>query len=608
MRIQTTLLTLLLGTASAVAQSQPAPPPIPNQVAPATVTPAPSEVIDFCEFAPVEIGTKCLEVLDGWEKGRVDPTISARGIQPSEGDTIIASPDWSAALIIRETVRGVRTAAWPNGKSSEWLADIYSSDMVIASAEGVVNTEPDNGVEVNAEIVGTDGMDVAAAEPATSPDPVPAASAPKLTEGWIVDVENDQGISLATYYDNDASWFQSDASLVMPVDDASDEFTFVRRSKMLISEDAEYTFGFTVTAPDVNEVTREMAGTSRWDNYIRDLNLTAVCSVEFSVNGSPVIKKSGEIALVKGSMLKFTGITAGIEKGVYDAKITADCNWADERVQASRRALRKHMSADITAISHGFEFSATSESGEVRFAVDTGSLSNVYKTAKSPVQMISPAPKLPEGFASGWVAERHPVDKEADWPISPGTYQSVARPSGIGVDEYSIAFDDQKSGLVIKTLYTPEDTGTYVFALAPSLSPVNTDHYDDDQPIGWRQEAIFRIEDIIFPTQPLRADRSNLKGIDQFGHSVGISAVEAELQAGTTYNIGVYLPNRGGSYAPCARPGDCEILFNENDKKGRKLPGNEIRFLIRTPKDPGLRGFEATETLYRISDTEGSEG
>ena len=607
MRIQTTLLTLLLGTASAVAQSQPAPPPIPNQVAPATVTPAPSEVIDFCEFAPVEIGTKCLEVLDGWEKGGVDPTISARGIQPSEGDTIIASPDWSAALIIRETVRGVRTAAWPNGKSSEWVADIYSSDMVIASAEGVVNTEPDNGVEVNAEIDGTNGVDVAEAEPATAPDPVPAA-APKLTEGWIVDVENDQGISLATYYDNDASWFQSDASLVMPVDDASDEFTFVRRSKMLISEDAEYTFGFTVTAPDVNEITREMAGTSYWDDYIRDLNLTAVCSVEFSVNGSPVIKKSGELALVKGSMLQFTGITAGIQKGVYDAKIVAKCNWADERIQASRRALRKHMNADITAISHGFEFKATSESGDVRFAVDTDSLSNVYKTAKSPSRMISPAPKLPEGLASGWVAERHPVDKEADWPISPGVYQSVARPSGIGVDEYSFAFEDQKSGLVIKTLYTPEETGTYVFALAPTLSPVNTDASNDEKPLGWRQEAILRIEDIIFPTQPLRTDRSNLKGIEHFGHSVGISAVEAELQAGTTYNIGVYLPNRGSRYAPCVRPGDCEILYNENDKKGRKLPGDEIRFLIRTPKDPGLRGFEATETLYRISDTDGGEG
>jgi hypothetical protein len=601
MRIQTTLLALLLGTASAVAQSQPAPPPFPSQVAPSAITPAPSEVIDFCEFAPLEIGTKCLEALDGWERGGVDPTISARSIQPSEGDTIIASPDWSAALIIRETVRGVRTAAWPNGKSSEWLADIYSPDMVIASAEGVVITEPDNGVEVNAEIDGTNSVDVAAAAPATAPDPVPAASAPKMTEGWIADVKNDQGIALASYYDNDASWFQSDASRVMPVDDASDEFTFVRRSKMLISEDAEYTFGFTVTAPDVNEITQQMGGSNYWDDLIRDLNLTAVCSVEFSVNGSPVIRKSGELALVKGSMLQFAGVTAGIQKGVYDASITVDCNWADARIQASRRALAKHTKADITAISFGFDFKATSESGNVRFAVDADSLTNAYKSAQAPAKMIAPSPKLPEGFNSGWVVEAHPADSsEADWPISPGAFQAVAKPGGLRVNEYASA-RSQKKGLVIKTLYTPEETGTYVFALAPTLSPVNTDAYADDKPLGWRQEAIFRIEDIIFPTQPLRADRSNLMGIDQFGHSVGISAVEAELQAGITYNIGVYLPDRGSIYAPCAHPRDCEILFNENGK-GRKLPGDEIRFLIRTPKDPGLRSFGATEALHRIAD------
>ena len=176
----------------------------------------------------------------------------------------------------------------------------------------------------------------------------------------------------------------------------------------------------------------------------------------------------------------------------------------------------------------------------------------------------------------------------------------------MSVVDYDFAIEDKRESLVVKTLFTPEVSGSYVFAIAPSLKDIRTDANNDNKPLGWRQNVVVRIEDIIFPTQPIRADRSSLPPIESFGHSVGISAVEADLEAGITYNLGFYFPK--SRQAACAKPGNCKLLFQERDKQGRPLPGDSLQFLIRTPNDPGLRGFEATEALYKIADTEEEQG
>jgi hypothetical protein len=607
MRTSITLLSLLLCTA-AIAQVATDP------TAQATPTEVPAEILDYCDFAPKAIGEMCLQIVEKYEADGIDPTISARAVTPVKGDTIITSPDWSAALLIRETARGARVAAWPDGKSSDWMADLYSEDLVIAKAEsnltpdataatGGAGTGDQTEGEVEAEAATPEEV---APDPAvTTSEPAPAAPAPtappKLTEGWITDLENDSGYVLASYYDNDGTWFSSDIPAVMPVPNVADALMFKRKAKMIVSEDGGYEFDLTITAPEFNDIKPIISGHG---SGIFEKNQAALCEVKATLDGTVLMKQKQPMELRSGSAMTVKSAQMNLLKGFYDVVVETRCTYSDWSVLDARRIWASTLGQDPTKISFGYALSIKTDAMEPRFAIETEALQTAFDSAKRPSVFLAPKPYLPAGYGTGWVLEEHKGSRDGAWPNYSGTYAGTSSAQGVNLD-YRVSSASRKNSLMASGLFTAAETGSYVFALAPQMAQV---HYTNKGTYPSERMAVeisarARVETIQHDGPPLmvvRLDSGHQDNAPQFekktGEAVNIAAYGFDLEKGKTYNLSFLFPyqNRG------CDGNDCYKLIDESQSG----VGGDIRFFVKAPSDPGLRPFKALEVLHKVEDTE----
>ncbi|WP_145903956.1 hypothetical protein [Roseibium aggregatum] len=596
---------------AAIAQvaTDPAPQTTPSEV--------PAEIVDYCDFAPKAIGETCLEIIQKYEADGVDPTITARAVAPVKGDTVITSPDWSAALLIRETARGARAAAWPDGKSSEWMADLYSEELVIAKADS--NLTPDVGVtagaagdddqaegeaeaetEVPEEVVpDPDVADTPASHP-TPATPIPVVP-PKLTEGWITDLTNNSDYVLASYYDNDGSWFSSDIPAVMPVPNVADALAFKRKAKMIVSEDGGYEFNFTITAPEFNDIKPIISGHG---SGIFAKNQAALCEVKATLDGTVLMKQKQPLELRGGSAMTVKSAQMNLQKGLYDVVLETRCTYSDWSVLGARRIWASTLKQDPTKISFGYSLSIKTDAAEPRFAVKTDELMTAFDSAKRPAVFLAPKPSLPVGYGTGWILEEHKGSRNGAWPTYSGEYAGTASAQGINLG-YRVASATRKNSLMASGLFTASETGSYVFALAPQMAQV---HYTNEATYPSERMAIeisarARVETIQHDGPPLvvvRLDSGDRRNAPQFerktGEAVNIAAYRFDLEAGKTYNLSFLFPYQSRG----CDGNDCNKLIDENESG----VGGDIRFFVKAPSDPGLRPFKALEVLHKVEDAE----
>jgi len=426
--------------------------------------------------------------------------------------------------------------------------------------------------------------------------------AAEYERGWIADIMSERGYRLASYHDDDSSWYSTDVENLIPVDGIANDGIFRRRTKLVVSEEAEYGFGIRSFAPLLNNPTANMKFQmgDKKEAFVED-DAFAPCNVSVTINGQPVLKQGYTVQLVKGGYAETMTTPAFLEPGVYDLEVEVSCRWGNYLALGARKAIARHRNHVPEHWAFGYDIVQAEGDPEVEFAVLKSDLEKVFPSGDKRTMMLSLGQTPPEGYASGWIVSTLPdFPNSTSWPNASAIVLGTSEASSVSAEDLGEA-QKHRAALQVSGMYTAPEDGKYVFGIAMTLGEVTHPDIHNVKPFVQKIPTMFRLEGVVFPPAPLQHHRGEFVNDKLFGNVSHLMTWEVQLKAGQTYQLSYLFKTANGLCE--RRRDDCEKFYKSGNSEGGFQPGSDFQMLVLPPSERGIRHMKSTEVLHAVAET-----
>ncbi|WP_186392763.1 MULTISPECIES: hypothetical protein [unclassified Pannonibacter] len=487
----------------------------------------------------------------------------------------------------------------------------------------------------------------------------------ELTKGWISEVISKEGIVISRYYDPDAEWNPVDGALTLPSETPATDLAIRRTSKLIVSDDGEYSFKVSIMPPVLGDFAEQFGWTGTYLKGAKEVDFSD-CAIQVKIGDKIVADQTMEVnnadlssrvdpaekpaaanqnnflaamgkanvrRLDTNSVVETTPET--LAKGVYDVSVLTDCRNQEQETAAARQTVARMQSAEKGDVGYRFAFSPTNDDEKTTFAVKTEDLANVHGAPGAKALRIGSAPVVPDGYESGWLLSAFPqqpttpqfqgwgkpnIEPTFEWVAPTVPKFMIADPAFM---ELSTIYEAHKSSLAIggEAMFTASESGEHVFAfdLTQPQANIGSDAGAEDHVYFHTVPILFRVEDQPPQKNVITNTRANSQDekadVYGFGEVSEPASFAVELEKGKTYRI-AFLTTTGETF--CQQPD----IYHRDERVGsryclkhydswRKINATaieknagSIEFRVKTPSDPGLRLPKDHEILHKSADAQ----